>query len=115
MSGDGTFFEAMGFYYIGPIDGHNIKEMIDVIGNLKDFDGRAYLRFTVVTQKGKGYLTAEESNEKYHGVSKFNIATGKQQKSSNIAKLKKQFHKIKFHKLKLIKVIFMHSMPSGQG
>ena len=85
MSGDGTFFEAMGFYYIGPIDGHNLDHLLPVMRNVKDLDHGPIL-VHVVTQKGKGYLPAEESNEKYHGVSKFNIATGKQQKSSNIAK-----------------------------
>ena len=85
MSGDGTLFEAMGFYYVGPIDGHNLGHLLPVMRNVKDSDHGPIL-IHVVTQKGKGYLPAEKSDEKYHGVSKFNITTGEQQKSPSVKK-----------------------------
>ena len=85
ISGEGTLFEAMGFYYIGPIDGHNLDHLLPVLRNIKNSNHGPVL-IHVVTQKGKGYLPAEESDEKYHGVSKFNIATGEQQKSSDVKK-----------------------------
>ena len=85
MSGDGTLFEAMGFYYVGPIDGHNLDHLLPVMRNIKDSDHGPIL-IHVVTQKGKGYLPAEKSDEKYHGVSKFNITTGEQQKSPSVKK-----------------------------
>ena len=85
ISGEGTLFEAMGFYYIGPIDGHNLDHLLPVLRNIKNSNHGPVL-IHVVTQKGKGYLPAEKSDEKYHGVSKFNIATGEQQKSSDVKK-----------------------------
>ena len=66
ISGEGTLFEAMGFYYVGPIDGHNLDHLLPVMRNIKNSDHGPIL-IHVVTQKGKGYLTAEESDEKYHG------------------------------------------------
>ena len=82
ISGEGTLFEALGFYYVGPIDGHNLDHLLPVIRNIKDTNQGPILLHTV-TKKGKGYLPAENSNEKFHGVSKFNITTGEQQKSKD--------------------------------
>ncbi|MEM7728601.1 MAG: 1-deoxy-D-xylulose-5-phosphate synthase [Pseudomonadota bacterium] len=76
----GTWFEELGFYYVGPIDGHDLDALIPVLENVKKMkDGPVLLH--VVTQKGKGYAPAENSADKYHGVSKFNVVTGEQSKS----------------------------------
>ncbi len=75
----GTLFEELGFYYVGPIDGHNLDHLLPVLRNVRDTDGGPLL-IHVVTQKGKGYAPAEQSADKYHGVSKFNVITGAQSK-----------------------------------
>ena len=76
----GTLFEELGFYYVGPIDGHNLEHLIPVLENVRDSDQGPVL-IHVVTEKGKGYKFAEESADKYHGVSKFDVITGEQKKS----------------------------------
>ncbi len=78
---EGTLFEEMGFHYVGPIDGHNLDHLVPVLKNARDADLGPIL-VHVITQKGKGYAPAEASSDKYHGVSKFNVATGEQQKST---------------------------------
>ena len=76
----GTLFEELGFFYVGPIDGHNLDHLLPVLKNVRDAnDGPTLVH--VVTQKGKGYAPAEASNDKYHGVVKFDVATGKQVKA----------------------------------
>ena len=76
----GTWFEELGFYYVGPVDGHDLDALIPVLENIKAMkDGPVLLH--VVTQKGKGYAPAENSADKYHGVSKFNVVTGEQSKA----------------------------------
>ena len=76
----GTLFEELGFFYVGPIDGHNLDHLLPVLKNVRDAkDGPILIH--VVTQKGKGYAPAEASNDKYHGVVKFDVATGKQVKA----------------------------------
>src|SRR5882762_9257520 len=75
----GTLFEELGFYYVGPIDGHNLDHLIPILENVRDM-GNGPVLVHVVTQKGKGYAPAEASSDKYHGVSKFNVATGEQKK-----------------------------------
>jgi 1-deoxy-D-xylulose-5-phosphate synthase len=80
----GTLFEELGFYYIGPIDGHHLDALLRVLKNVKDAPNGPIL-VHVVTQKGKGYAPAEASADKYHGVVKFDIATGKQAKGSSSA------------------------------
>ncbi|MDJ0920925.1 MAG: 1-deoxy-D-xylulose-5-phosphate synthase [Henriciella sp.] len=75
----GTLFEELGFYYVGPIDGHDLDVLIPVLENIKKMQRPVLLH--VVTQKGKGYEPAENSADKYHGVSKFNVVTGEQVKS----------------------------------
>jgi 1-deoxy-D-xylulose-5-phosphate synthase len=77
----GTLFEELGFYYVGPIDGHNLDHLIPVLENVRDLNNGPVL-VHVVTKKGKGYPPAEASADKYHGVSKFNVLTGEQKKST---------------------------------
>jgi 1-deoxy-D-xylulose-5-phosphate synthase len=76
----GTLFDELGFFYIGPIDGHNIDHLLPVLKNVRDAKNGPFL-VHVVTQKGKGYAPAEQSADKYHGVVKFDVATGAQAKS----------------------------------
>jgi 1-deoxy-D-xylulose-5-phosphate synthase len=76
----GTLFEELGFYYVGPIDGHDLDHLLPVLRNLRDTDHQGPMLLHVVTQKGKGYPPAERSADKYHGVVKFNVATGEQSK-----------------------------------
>ncbi len=76
----GTLFEELGFYYVGPIDGHNLDHLLPVLRNLRDSDAMEPVLLHVVTQKGKGYAPAEASGDKYHAVTKFNVVTGEQKK-----------------------------------
>ncbi|MBC3773126.1 1-deoxy-D-xylulose-5-phosphate synthase [Brucella melitensis] len=75
----GTLFEELGFYYVGPIDGHNLDHLLPVLKNVRDTQKGPVL-IHVVTQKGKGYAPAEAAADKYHGVNKFDVITGKQAK-----------------------------------
>jgi 1-deoxy-D-xylulose-5-phosphate synthase len=81
MAMGGTLFEELGFFYIGPIDGHNLDHLIPVLQNVRDMDNGPVL-IHVVTKKGKGYAPAEASSDKFHGVGKFDVLTGKQKKGS---------------------------------
>ncbi|MCY0094141.1 1-deoxy-D-xylulose-5-phosphate synthase [Hoeflea ulvae] len=76
----GTMFEELGFYHIGPIDGHNLEHLLPVLRNVRD-NGEGPVLIHVVTQKGKGYAPAEAASDKYHGVSKFDVVTGTQAKA----------------------------------
>ena len=76
----GTLFEELGFYYVGPIDGHNLDHLLPVLKNVRDMKSGPIL-VHVVTQKGKGYAPAEASADKYHGVARFDVVTGQQAKS----------------------------------
>ncbi|MBU3993885.1 MAG: 1-deoxy-D-xylulose-5-phosphate synthase [Alphaproteobacteria bacterium] len=81
MAMGGTLFEELGFYYVGPVDGHNLEHLIPVLENVRDAaEGPCLVH--VVTQKGKGYAPAEAAEDKYHGVQKFNVITGEQVKSA---------------------------------
>ena len=80
----GTLFEELGFFYVGPIDGHNLNDLLDVLANVKQHEGGPVL-VHVVTRKGKGYAPAENSADKYHGVNKFNVITGAQTKPQSNA------------------------------
>ncbi|MET0539868.1 MAG: 1-deoxy-D-xylulose-5-phosphate synthase [Xanthobacteraceae bacterium] len=80
----GTLFDELGFFYVGPIDGHNIDHLLPVLKNVRDAKNGPFL-VHVVTQKGKGYAPAEKSADKYHGVVKFDVATGTQAKSKAAA------------------------------
>ena len=77
----GTLFEELGFYYVGPIDGHNLDHLLPVLENVRDTSEGPVL-IHVVTEKGKGYAPAEESADKYHGVPKFDVITGEKKKSA---------------------------------
>ncbi len=79
----GTLFEELGFYYLGPIDGHDIKTLIPVLENIKNSSVEKPIFLHCVTKKGKGYEPAEKSNDKFHGVNKFDVRTGQSIKSSN--------------------------------
>jgi 1-deoxy-D-xylulose-5-phosphate synthase len=78
----GTLFEELGFYYIGPIDGHNLDHLLPVLRNVRDAKGERPILVHVVTRKGHGYPPAEASEDKYHGVTKFDVITGAMAKSA---------------------------------
>ena len=78
----GTLFEELGFFYVGPIDGHNLDHLLPVLKNARDADYEGPVLVHVVTQKGKGYEPAEKAADKYHGVAKFDVVTGVQAKST---------------------------------
>ncbi len=113
----GTLFEELGFYYVGPIDGHNIDHLLPVLRNARDSETGPIL-VHVVTQKGKGYAPAEQSADKYHGVVKFDVATGAQVKSKPKAP---QYTKVFAQSLvkeakKDDKIVAISAaMPSGTG
>jgi 1-deoxy-D-xylulose-5-phosphate synthase len=81
MATGGTLFEELGFFYVGPLDGHNLDHLLPVLKNVRDHGAESPVLVHVVTQKGKGYAPAENSADKYHGVSKFDVGTGVQSKS----------------------------------
>ncbi|MCP5371578.1 MAG: 1-deoxy-D-xylulose-5-phosphate synthase [Hyphomicrobiales bacterium] len=81
MISGGTLFEEMGFYYVGPIDGHNLEHLLPVLKNLRDDPEPGPVLLHVVTHKGHGYPPAEEAADKYHGVGKFDVVTGKLHKA----------------------------------
>ena len=114
----GTLFNELGFYYVGPIDGHNLDSLIPVLNNVKNTKHEGPILIHVVTKKGKGYKPAEDSGDKYHGVSKFNVVTGEQSKSkSNIASYTKVFaNTLVKHAENDTKIIgITGAMPSGTG
>jgi len=113
----GTLFEELGFYYVGPIDGHNLDHLLPVLRNVRDAEAGPIL-VHVVTQKGKGYAPAEISADKYHGVVKFDVATGTQAKSkSNAPQYTKVFAEslIKEARKDDKIVAITAAMPSGTG
>ncbi|HIC11467.1 MAG TPA: 1-deoxy-D-xylulose-5-phosphate synthase [Candidatus Pelagibacter sp.] len=114
----GTLFNELGFYYVGPIDGHNLDSLITILNNVKNskYDGPILIH--AVTKKGKGYKPAEDSRDKYHGVSKFNVVTGEQSKSkTNIPSYTKVFAStLVKHAENDTKIIgITGAMPSGTG
>ena len=114
----GTLFNSMGFHYIGPIDGHDIDVLVSVLKNAKEINYEGPILVHIKTEKGKGYKFAEKSDDKYHGVSKFNISTGIQEKSkSNIPAYTKVFaNTLVKHAEKDSKIIgITAAMPSGTG
>jgi 1-deoxy-D-xylulose-5-phosphate synthase len=113
----GTLFEELGFYYVGPIDGHNLDHLLPVLRNVRDAEAGPIL-VHVVTQKGKGYAPAEISADKYHGVVKFDVATGTQAKSkSNAPQYTKVFAEslIKEARKDDRIIAVTAAMPSGTG
>ncbi len=81
----GTLFSELGFYYIGPVDGHDVENLVEIFENVKSSNHQGPILIHIRTQKGKGYKPAEDSGDKFHGVSKFNVITGEQSKSKSIA------------------------------
>ena len=81
----GTLFNQLGFYYIGPIDGHDVNNLVTILENVKNSRHEGPILIHAITKKGKGYKPAEESGDKYHGVSKFNVLTGEQSKGKSKA------------------------------
>ena len=114
----GTLFEELGFYYVGPIDGHNLDHLLPVLKNVRDAEGDGPILIHAVTQKGKGYAPAEGASDKYHGVAKFDVVTGKQSKPTPAAP---QFTKVYANALiqeaeedeRIVAVTA--AMPSGTG
>lgn len=80
----GTLFEELGFYYVGPVDGHNLDQLLPVLKNVRDEKQSGPVLVHVVTQKGHGYAPAEASADKYHGVAKFDVASGTQNKPVSV-------------------------------
>ena len=114
----GTLFSELGFYYIGPIDGHDVENLVQIFENVKNSNHQGPVLIHVRTQKGKGYKPAEESGDKYHGVSKFNVSTGEQSKSkSNIPSYTKVFAETLIkHAEQDTKIVgITAAMPSGTG
>ena len=113
----GAVFEEMGFQYIGPIDGHNLGDLVTVLKNVRAMDEKPVL-IHVVTQKGKGYAPAESAEDKYHGVVKFDVITGKQAKAVAAApSYTKVFgtELVKRAELDPRVVAITAAMPSGTG
>ncbi|OUI87631.1 1-deoxy-D-xylulose-5-phosphate synthase, partial [Acetobacter sp. DmW_043] len=75
----GTWFEELGFYYIGPVDGHDLPQLVTILRNLRDA-GNGPILLHVITEKGHGYTPAEKAGDKYHAVARFNVVTGEQSK-----------------------------------
>ena len=114
----GTLFSSMGFYYIGPIDGHDIDALIAALKNAKEIDCEGPIMIHIKTHKGKGYKFAEKSEDKYHGVAKFNVNTGVQEKTkSNAPVYTKVFaNTLVKHAENDSKIIgITAAMPSGTG
>src|SRR5712672_1265798 len=113
----GTLFDEMGFFYVGPIDGHNIDHLLPVLKNVRDAKDGPFL-VHVVTKKGKGYEPAEKSADKYHGVVKFDVATGAQAKSKAAAPAYTKVYAealIKEAKKDEKIIAITAAMPSGTG
>ena len=114
----GTLFNSMGFYYIGPIDGHDINNLVSVLKSAKEINYDIPIMIHVKTKKGKGYEFAEKSDDKYHGVAKFNVNTGVQEKSksSALAYTKVFANTLVKHAEKDSKIVgITAAMPSGTG
>ncbi|AQX30340.1 1-deoxy-D-xylulose-5-phosphate synthase [Bartonella schoenbuchensis] len=113
----GSLFEELGFYYVGPIDGHNMNHLLPVLKNVREYPNGPVL-VHVVTHKGKGYAPAEVSSDKYHGVNRFDVVTGKQVKTqSKFLPYTKVFSKALIeeasHDDKIVAITA--AMPTGTG
>ena len=114
----GTMFNSLGFYYVGPIDGHDLSTLIPILKNARDSNHEGPIMIHIKTQKGKGYSYAEKAKDHYHGVSKFNIDTGEQNKSgSNLPSYTKVFaNTLVKHAKKDSKIVgITAAMPGGTG
>ncbi|MCF6320966.1 MAG: 1-deoxy-D-xylulose-5-phosphate synthase [Rhizobiaceae bacterium] len=113
----GTLFEELGFYYVGPIDGHNLEHLLPVLRNVRDA-GVGPILVHAITRKGKGYAPAEEANDKHHAVSRFDVITGAQAKPTpNAPSYTKVFAQALVEEAKLDEkiVAVTAAMPSGTG
>jgi len=114
----GTLFSELGFYYVGPVDGHDVEYLVEILENVKNSKHQGPILVHVITQKGKGYDPAEQSGDKYHGVTKFNVNTGEQKKSaSNTPSYTKVFAETLIkHAQNDTKIVgITAAMPSGTG
>jgi 1-deoxy-D-xylulose-5-phosphate synthase len=114
----GTLFSSLGFYYIGPIDGHDLNSLIPILKNARDSKHEGPILIHIKTKKGKGYAFAEEAKDNYHGVSKFNVKTGEQVKSlSKLPSYTKVFaNTLVEHAKKDSKIVAVTAaMPGGTG
>jgi len=114
----GTLFNSLGFYYIGPIDGHDMQVLLPILKNARESKHDGPIMIHVKTQKGKGYSYAEKASDHYHGVSKFNVATGEQVKSStNLPSYTKIFaNTLVKHAERDSKIVgITAAMPGGTG
>ncbi len=114
----GTLFSSLGFYYAGPIDGHDLSSLVPILKNAKESRHEGPIMIHIKTQKGKGYSYAEKANDHYHGVSKFNVETGEQLKSkSNLPAYTKVFaNTLVKHAKKDSKIVgITAAMPGGTG
>ncbi len=118
VTGGGTLFEELGFYYVGPIDGHNLDHLLPVLRNVRDASADGPVLVHVITRKGHGYAPAEKAADKYHGVVKFDVVTGAQVKAvSNAPSYTKVFAEalIKEAEADDKIVAITAAMPSGTG
>ena len=114
----GTMFNSLGFYYVGPIDGHDLNVLLPILKNAKESKYEGPIMIHVKTQKGKGYSYAEKATDHYHGVSKFNVTTGEQEKSTtNLPAYTKVFaNTLVKHAQKDSKIVgITAAMPGGTG
>ena len=114
----GTLFSSLGFYYIGPIDGHDLNSLIPILKNARDTKHDGPILIHIKTKKGKGYTYAEEAKDNYHGVSKFNVKTGEQLKSKvSVPSYTKVFaNTLIQHAKKDSKIVAITAaMPDGTG
>jgi 1-deoxy-D-xylulose-5-phosphate synthase len=112
----GTFFEELGFHYLGPFDGHDLETIVPILQNAKEHTDRPVL-IHVVTKKGKGYAPAENAADKYHGVAKFNVVTGEQAKGASAPSYTKVFAQALIREAEKDEriVAITAAMPSGTG
>ncbi len=117
MAMGGTMFEELGFYYVGPVDGHNLDQLLPVLKNIRDQKQSGPVLVHVVTQKGYGYAPAESSDDKYHGVAKFDVATGTQAKGKTNPSYTSVFAKALIAEAEADDKIIgiTAAMPSGTG
>ncbi len=118
VTGGSNIFADLGFYYVGPIDGHNLDHVVSVLENLRDDKDPGPVLLHIKTKKGHGYAPAENSADKYHGVSKFDVVTGKQQKTkSNAPSYTGTFAKALIKEAETDEKIvgITAAMPSGTG
>jgi 1-deoxy-D-xylulose-5-phosphate synthase len=114
----GTMFNSLGFYYVGPIDGHDLNNLLPILKNARDSKHEGPIMIHIKTQKGKGYSYAEKASDHYHGVSKFNVVTGEQVKSgTNLPAYTKVFaNTLVKHAKRNSKIVGVTAaMPGGTG